>query len=118
PMSGTVSLKAKAEIPPGKEPFLKKVRLQGEFGIDQGSFTKPETQNEVNKLSAGARGEDKDDPETVLSDLKGQVTLEGGVARFSDLSLSVPGAEASLHGPYNTIMNWINLHGTLRGHSK
>ena len=118
PMSGPVSLKAKAEIPPGKEPFLKKVRLQGEFGIDQGSFTKPETQNEVNKLSAGARGEDKDDPETVLSDLKGQVTLEGGVARFSDLSFSVPGAEARLHGTYNIINHGIDLHGTLRVDSK
>src|SRR6266849_688880 len=104
PMSGPVSLKARAEIPPGKEPFLDRVRLQGAFGIDQGSFSKPEKQNEVNKLSAGARGEDeedKDDPETVLSDLKGQVTLEGGVARFSDLSFSVPGAEARLHGTYN-----------------
>jgi len=118
PMSGPVSLKAKAEIPPGKEPFLKKVRLQGEFGIDQGSFTKPETQNEVNKLSAGARGEDKDDPETVLSDLKGQVTLEGGVARFSDLSFSVPGAEARLHVTYNIINHGIDLHGTLRVDSK
>ncbi len=116
PMSGPVSLKARAEIPPGKEPFLDRVRLQGAFGIDQGSFSKPETQNEVNKLSAGARGEDeedKDDPETVLSDLKGQVTLEGGVARFSDLSFSVPGAEARLHGTYNIINHRIDLHGTM-----
>ena len=119
PMSGPVSLKAKAEIPPGNERFLERVKLQGAFGIDQGSFTKPETQDEVNKLSAGARGEDdKDDPETVLSDLKGQVTLEGGVARFSDLSFNVPGAEARLHGTYNIINHRIDLHGTMQVDSK
>jgi hypothetical protein len=118
PMSGPVSLKAKAEIPPGNERFLEKVKLQGAFGIDQGSFSKPETQNNVNKLSAGARGEDKDDPETVLSDLKGQVKLEGGVARFSELSFNVPGAEARLHGTYNIINHRIDLHGTMQVDSK
>ena len=118
PMSGPVSLRAKAEIPPGNEPFLEKVKLQGRFGIDQGTFSKPETQQDVNKLSAGARGEDKDDPETVLSDLKGQVKLEGGVARFSDLSFGVPGAQAHLHGTYNIINHGIDLHGTMRVDTK
>jgi hypothetical protein len=118
PMSGPVSLKAKAEIPPGKEPFLEKVRLQGDFGIDQGTFSKPETQNNVNKLSAGARGEDKEDPETVLSDLKGQVKLEGGVARFSALSFDVPAVKARMHGTYNIINHRIDLHGTMQVDSK
>lgn len=120
PMSGPVSLKTKVEIPAGKGEFLEKVRLQGSFGIDQGSFSKPETQNDVNKLSAGARGDDKDkdDPETVLSDLKGQVRLEGGVARFSELSFNVPGAEALMQGTYNIINHRIDLHGTMQVDSK
>src|SRR5437660_8591548 len=50
PMSGAVSLKAKAEIPPGKERFLEKVKLQGTFGIDDGTFSKPKTQKNVNEL--------------------------------------------------------------------
>lgn len=44
PMSGTVSFRAKVSIPPGKRAFLEKVELQGDFGIDAGSFTKFETQ--------------------------------------------------------------------------
>src|SRR5207247_4010179 len=56
PMDGVVSFRATATIPPGKTPFLKKVTLTGDFGIDEGNF-KPRTQEKVNKLSAGARGE-------------------------------------------------------------
>ncbi len=56
PMYGVVSFRATATIPPGKTPFLKKVTLTGDFGIDEGNF-KPRTQEKVNKLSAGAQGE-------------------------------------------------------------
>ena len=40
-MSGVVSFKAKVSLPPGDRRFLQKVQLQGDFGIDAGSFTKP-----------------------------------------------------------------------------
>jgi hypothetical protein len=98
PMSGTVSFHANVAIPPGKRPFLEKVVLQGDFGIDAGSFTKSDTQEGVNHLSEGALGEedhqetekDKDDPAAVLSDLKGHVLLRDGTARFSNLSFRSP----------------------------
>src|SRR5438105_8583498 len=83
PMDGVVSFRATATIPPGKTPFLKKVTLTGDFGIDEGNF-KPRTQEKVNKLSAGARGEkgeEKDgaDLQTVLTNLKGHVALSNGI---------------------------------------
>ena len=85
-MSGSVTLQAKTEIPPGERPFLKKVKLRGGFGVEAGSFSKPDTQESVNKLSAGAEGEkDASDPETVLTDLTGQAALEDSTVRFSDL---------------------------------
>jgi hypothetical protein len=124
PMSGTVSFRAKVSIPPGNRPFLEKVELQGDFGIDSGSFSKSETQNGINHLSQGARGDsdkdppktsrDPDDPETVLSDLTGHVLLRDGAAQFSSLSFSVPGALAQMHGTYNLITEKIDLHGTLK----
>jgi hypothetical protein len=114
PMSGPIGLKAKIEIPPGKERFLEKVKLQGTFGVDEGTFTKPDTQTNVNKLSAGARGENKDDPETVLADLKGQVRLEHGISTFTELTFGVPGASARLHGTYNVIDHRIDLHGQMQ----
>jgi hypothetical protein len=127
PMSGNVTLQAHAEIPPGSERFLKKVRLRGSFGISEGLFSE-HTQQGVDKLSAGARGEkegdkgdkgkDEDDPETVLSDLKGQVNLVGGLARFTDLSFAVPGAAARMHGTYDLISHKIDLRGQLKVDTK
>jgi hypothetical protein len=118
PMSGAVSLQAKAEIPPGKERFLEKVKLHGAFGIDDGSFSQPKTQESVNELSAGARGEKMEDAETVLTDLKGQVALEGGIAKFSDLSFGIPGAAARMYGTYNLLNHKIDLHGRMKVDTK
>ena len=118
PMSGPITLKAKVEIPPGMKPFLEKVRLQGAFGIDDSTFSKPETQQNVNELSAGARGEKVEDAETVLSDLKGQVEMEEGIAKFSDLTFNIPGAKARMHGTYNLLNHKIDLHGQMRVDTK
>jgi len=113
PMSGDLSLMARAQTSPGENPFLERVKLDGKFRIDDGSF-KPDTQKDVNQLSAGARGQNKDDPETALTDLKGEFNLAGGLADFSYLDFGVPGAHARLHGTYNIISYRIGLHGQMR----
>ena len=118
PMSGQVSLSTRAQIAPGDAPFLKKTRLDGNFGIANGKFDNQETQQGVNELSAGARGENKEDPETVVSDLTGSVALIGGVAQFTDLSFSVPGAHARMHGTYDVMNHKIDLHGRMRVDTK
>ncbi|MFZ1006715.1 MAG: AsmA-like C-terminal region-containing protein [Candidatus Sulfotelmatobacter sp.] len=119
PMSGSVTLQAKAELPPEEEPFLKKLKMSGAFGVDDGTFSDSSTQQDVDKLSAGARGEkNREDPETVLTALKGRVNLVGGKASFPDLSFGVPGAAARMHGTYGLITQKIDLHGHLRVDTK
>lgn len=117
PMSGDLSFVSNAQLPPGDEPFLARVTLRGRFGIDEGNFRR-ETQKDVNALSAGARGQNKDDPETVLSGLTGTVGLSGGVAQFSDLGFNVPGANARLHGTYDVVNHRIDLHGDMKVDTK
>jgi hypothetical protein len=121
PMSGQVRFKGTVAIPPDQRAFLSKLRIEGDFGIDDGGFTKPGTQRDVNRLSAGALGEKHDPPEenevdsaAVLSDLSGHVSVRNGAARFSNLSFSVPGALAQFQGTYNLISEKIDLHGTLK----
>jgi hypothetical protein len=115
PMRGSIHLLAYAEIPPGREPFLQKVKLQGRFGVLEGTFSKPSTQQGIDKLSAGARGErNTDDPEKQPSDMAGVVNLEKGTATFSDLLFKVPGASAHMHGTFNVINEKIDLRGQLR----
>jgi hypothetical protein len=119
PMSGSVALRAHVEIPPGPDSFLKKLKLQGRFGIQSGAFSNPSTQKGVDELSAGARGQkDPSDPETVLTDLTGKVDVVKGIAGFADLSFGVPGASARLHGTYNLLNYKIDLRGQMRVESK
>ncbi len=119
PMSGTVTLHAKAELPPGHRRFLEKIVLRGGFGIGGGEFTKPSTQESVNKLSAGAQGEEHpSDPETVLTNLTGKVVMENGVARFDDLSFGVPGAASRMRGTYGLLDHKIDMRGQLQVDSK
>jgi hypothetical protein len=126
-MSGTTSFRAKVSIPPGSRPFLQKVELQGDFGINAGTFSNSNTQEGVNHMSEGALfgGQDRtktekkeEESETALSDLKGHVLLKDGIARFSDLSFSVPGASARMQGTYDLINEKINLYGTLKTESE
>lgn len=118
PMSGKVAIRTKTEIPGGSQPFVKRVKVRGTFGVDDGSFSTPKTQKDVNELSAGARGEKMENAETVLSDLQGQASLEGGVAKFSDLSFYIPGAHARIYGTYNLLNEKIDLHGRMRVDTK
>ncbi len=119
PMSGPVTFQVRAEIPPGSEKFLEKVKLRAAFGIAAGTFSNPSTQEGVNKLSAGAQGQkDQSDPETALTDLSGRVDVLGGTARFADLSFGIPGAAARLHGTYNLINYKIDLRGQMKVQSK
>jgi AsmA-like C-terminal region len=123
PLTGTASFAAKTRIRPVAGPFLRKVELEGDFGVNSGRFTNPKTQENVGKLSEHGRGEkdddpNKPDPERVLSDLKGHVVLKDGTATFSNLSFGVPGALAHMHGTYNLITERIDLHGTLQLETK
>jgi AsmA-like C-terminal region len=119
PMSGAITLRAKVEIPPGDRAFLKRIKLAGSFGIGGGKFAKTSTQENVDKLSAGARGEKgSSDPETALTDLTGQVVLGNGVANLADLAFGVPGARAQLHGTYDLVNYKIDLRGQLWVDSK
>ena len=49
---------------------------------------------------------------------KGQVVLEGGIAKFSDLSFGIPGAKARMHGTYNLLNHKIDLHGRMQVDTK
>jgi hypothetical protein len=117
PMSGAVSLRAKFLWPPGPAKFVEKIRMDIDFGIDRGRFRSDQTQGAINRISKCALGESKKeaevDPRTMLSDLKGHVAFRNGVATFSGVSFTVPGASATLHGAYGLVDHQVNLHGVL-----
>lgn len=118
-LSGTMNFRVQVRVPPGKREFIERVNLQGDFGIDAASFIRPATQEQVDKLSQVAEGaKENDDPASVIENLKGNVALKDAIATFSDLSFSVPGALAHVHGTYGLLTEQVDLHGSLQVDNK
>ena len=124
PMSGITRMQGHVVLPPGGEPFLKKVTIQGDFGIEDGRFENWERQESVDELSETARGkkkpkdQEKDSVENVISHVNGHTSLQNGVATFSGLGFQVPGADASMHGTFNLLNQKVDLHGTVKMDAK
>jgi len=121
-LTGSINLHAKVQVPPGPPGFLRKLDLAGSCGIGSGRFTNPDVQQPVDALTQSARGEDKkqqaEDPETVLSQFTGQVSVKNGVATLSNVSFSAPSTRAQLQGTYNLLDRKVDLHGILYTNGK
>jgi hypothetical protein len=121
-LTGSINLRATVQVPPGPPGFLRKLDLAGSCGIGSERFTNPNVQQPVNALTQSAAGEDKkqqaEDPETVLSQLSGQVAVKNGVATLSNVSFSAPGTRAQIQGTYNLLNRKVDLHGTLYTNGK
>ena len=118
-LTGAMNFRAQVRVPPGKRDFIERVNLEGDFGIDAASFIRPATQEQVDSLSQVAEGgKENDDPASVIENLKGHVLLKDAIATFSDLSFSVPGALAHVHGTYGLLTEQVNLHGSLQVDNK
>ncbi|MGD0297212.1 MAG: AsmA-like C-terminal region-containing protein [Bryobacteraceae bacterium] len=121
-MTGSVSFRATIKVPPGSSGFLTKLNLEGDFGVGNERFTNGAMQAPLNKLTESARGENKkqqaEDPETVLSNLKGHVSAKNGIATLSNVSFSAPGTFAQIRGTYNLLNNAVNLQGILTTNGK
>jgi hypothetical protein len=120
--NGNVQLHAKVELPPGPPSFLRRLRLDGDFGIGSGHFASAAVQMPVNRLAESAHGEKKDqevlDPAVVLSNLKGHFAAQGGVARLSNMSFTEPGTLAEIEGTYNLLDTGVKLRGVLHTSGK
>jgi AsmA-like C-terminal region len=116
-MTGPISFQAHVTVPGGRRPFIQRVRLGGDFELTGVAFTKEKSQHGVSELSLRAQGQKlADENESlpkILGNLSGHVDLFDGVAHFSQLSFTVPGAQASMHGTYSFIDERIDLHGQL-----
>ena len=124
PIIGNISFRAHATVPPEGRPFEQEVVLVGDFGLDDGQFTKAKTQKKVDALSERALGkkvdgkekdvDDEEDSSRAIADLKGHVELRNGVATLTNISFSVPGAVAYMHGTFNLLNEKIDFHGVLK----
>ncbi len=116
PMTGSVSFSGHVVLPPGTEPLIQRMKLEGDFGVGAGKFTNSATEADITRLSNSAKKKsapETGNPAAALSDLKGHAVVINGVATLSHLSFAVPGAKTWLDGTYNLMNYKIDFHGTL-----
>jgi hypothetical protein len=120
-MTGAVQLHAKIRLPPGPG-FLRKLRLTGDFGVSGGQFTNSKAQAPLNDLSESSAGESKqqeqEDPQTVLSNLKGHVEALNGIATLTGVLFAIPGGTARMRGTFNLLNRALDFQGVLETDGK
>ena len=115
PMSGALRFFGHVDIPPGPQPFLRRVKLRADFGVTGGKFADRKTEADLTRLSDSVhkhRGPDQS-AANVFTDLTGRGSAGDGVASLSNVSFAIPGAKAWVHGTYGLIDYKVDLHGTL-----
>jgi hypothetical protein len=119
-LEGPMKMRGNVALPMTGEAFLRRLRLQGVFDIDNARWTRSRTQNKMEELSARARG-DKEEfknngalAQPVVTDLSGSVAVRDGVAMLRDIVFEIPGALASGGGTYNLVTKRVDLNGRVR----
>ncbi|HVW83111.1 MAG TPA: AsmA-like C-terminal region-containing protein [Bryobacteraceae bacterium] len=114
-MQGAIRFQARFTIPPGPPDFLTKLRAEGEFAIRHARFTNPNAQAPVNRLSASAEGESKQEarehPVLATAEIHGRVMDRNGVARLTHVVFATPGVQGELAGTFALKPRNVDLNG-------
>ena len=119
PMRGRLILNARMELPPGDEPVIDTLKLNGQFTIQRGSFSSDTVQDKVDELSRKGQGQPKDmSIDNVLSEFSGKFALKNGVLDLPNVQFAVRGAEVRLAGSYELRGERLGFTGELRLQAK
>jgi hypothetical protein len=118
-MTGSVRMKTKVVIPEGTPDLIQRLRLQGQFAIDDIEFASLSTQGKIDSLSRRGQGQPKDlDINAVESQMNGNFTMKEATVDFSNLDFGVTGARINLNGTYNLDSESLDFHGKLKLQAK
>jgi hypothetical protein len=115
PMTGTLAMKTKFEIPPGDMDVVDKLRLDGRFTIENGRFMDADVQAKINELSTRASGRKakQESKPGVTSDFAGRFRLRNGSLEMASLVFDVPGAVVDVSGRYGLRRGTLDFNGQL-----
>ena len=117
-LTGALALKTTLEIPPGTAPVHERMKLNGNFSLDDAAFTSAKIQDYVGQLSLRGQGDAKDakrgEGTDVRSAMQSDFTMAGGVITLPDLKYTVPGAEIDLKGTYGVEGSTLDFAGTAK----
>jgi AsmA-like protein len=127
PAVGDIALHAGALLPPGKQEFLRRLRLDGSFELRDSQFTRSTTQYKMDQLSERAHskterkeqtpGRTIEDPPNVGARVKADVSVRNAIASLSHISFDVPAAIAHGGGTFDLLTHAIDFQGKLAMHA-
>jgi hypothetical protein len=120
-MSGALNMKAKLNIPPGKESVTEKIGVRGRFLLTSIHFSSTSVEDKVDMLSLRAQGrpdEAHDGAPDVHSQMRGVFDLHSGRIVFSKLNYALPGATINLAGQYTLDGKKFDFTGKVRTDAK
>ncbi len=113
-MTGDARLKVHIDIPEKNEDVLERMRLNGQFTVNDALFTNAKIQDHVNVLSHKAQGEPRlGDEGQQTSELRGAFRMANGVVSFSRLDFHVEGARLATDGTYDIDNGQLDFRGKL-----
>jgi hypothetical protein len=116
-MSGALQMKAKLNIPPGKQSVTQKIGVRGNFVLTRIHFTNAQMEDKVDMLSLRAQGrpgEAHAGAPDVHSQIRGAFNLQSGRMDFSQLNYTLPGATINLTGQYTLDGKKFDFTGKVR----
>ncbi len=92
-LTGPMKLKAKLVLPPGKEPVLQKMQLNGRFSLTDARFTHPKMKDALVQLSRRGQGKPNDTTiDNVAAEFRGDFTLRHSTITFASLQFAGTGS--------------------------
>ena len=117
-MTGSITMKTNLHIPPGPVPVHERLKLDGNFSLDQARFASAKIQGRIAELSLRGQGRPNElkttDPASILSQMQGSFRLGGGVVTLPALNYTVPGAAIQLKGTYGLEGGALDFAGAAR----
>jgi hypothetical protein len=114
PLTGAVKVNTKFELPAGDADVIQRLRLDGNFALDQARFANFNVQKRIATLSQKGKGEESpENAASVVLQLRGRFTLGDAALTLSDLTFAVPGAVVQLAGTYHLESEALDFTGHL-----
>lgn len=119
PLTGTIDVNAKLDIPPGDQDVIDKIDLEGTFDVGRARFTSQAIQDRVDELARRGQGRPEDEEiDNVASNFRGSFRMQKARLYLNPLTFSVEGADVRLAGNYDTSREVMDFNGELRLQAK
>jgi hypothetical protein len=120
-LTAAITANSTLHIPPGPEPVVRRLRLNGRFHLEQARFASPSVQDKIEELSLRGQGRPADlkkavpaDAAAISSAMEGEFKMAGAVIALPSLNYRVPGAIIDLKGTYGVESGALAFTGTAR----